>query len=439
MKKTIIYIVLATLCPFLSVLPVQVHAQIKTLKVGDKVPDITISNVINYKTSSLKLSDFKGKLLILDFWATWCGACLKSIPKTDSLQKEFERKVVFLSVTYQTDKEVDAYLTRLEQLKPNVTARIHPRIVEDKVLHQLFPHTSLPHYVWIDGNGIIKAISEFQAVTSTNISFLLEKGFINTSVKNDDPFIPYDKEIPILSNLGGNVPKIVYQTLLSGYSPGLQGGMDILPASDTHSRKIILRNVPLTWHYRAAYGAGKKWFGDASMILEVKDLSKLEYPKTGDYNNWIRENGFCYELQLPKAHDNRVYLQMQEDLKRSFPEYEAFTELRKHKVLALVRTSDTDKIASKGGQANYKFSGLRASMQNMSLNMLTSQLSILFLQNLPIPIVNDTGYRGKADLEIDADLSDLKALNRELQKYDLQFIEKEKEIEILVIRERADL
>ncbi|MEJ7778907.1 MAG: TlpA family protein disulfide reductase [Daejeonella sp.] len=437
MKKPIKYIVLAALCYLFSA--AAVHSQTVALKIGDRLPDITVGKAVNYIGSTLKLSDFKGKLLILDFWATWCGACLKSIPLTDSLQKAFEGKVVFLSVTYQTDEEVDAYLAKLEKLKPDLDARKHVRIVEDRVLHQLFPHTGLPHYVWINADGIVSAITDYQALTVPNISRLIEEGRLNTIVKKDDPLIPHKKEIPILSNLEGKVPPILFHTLLSGYVPGLAGGMDILPASETQSRKILLRNTPLTSHYRTAYGAGKKWFGDANIELEVKDPLRLKYAKDGNYNGWLRENGYCYELQLPRSLDSTLFLCMQDDLKKFFPQYVAAIEKRTKKVLALVRTSALDKIASSGGASDFRFSGLQASMKNTGINMLTSQLSVLFLQYLPMPIVNDTGYRGKVDLELNADLSDVKSINSELKKYDLQFIEKEKEVEVLVIRDKPSL
>ncbi|MEJ7693181.1 TlpA disulfide reductase family protein [Daejeonella sp.] len=437
MKKTIKYIVLAALCYFFST--AAVHSQSVALKIGDRVPDVIVGEAVNYTGSTLKLSDFKDKLLILDFWATWCGACLKSIPLTDSLQKAFEGKVVFLSVTYQTDKEVDAYLAKLERLKPELSARKHVRIVEDKVLHKLFPHTGLPHYVWINADGIVSAITDYQALTVPNISRLLVEGKLNTVVKKDDPLIPHNKETPILSNLKGRVPHILSHTLLSGHVPGLAGGMDMLPATETRSRKILLRNSALTSLYRTAYGAGKKWFGSANLELEVKDPVKLEYFKDGDYNSWISKNGYCYELQLPKSLDSEVFVRMQDDLKKFFPQYEAAIEKRTKKVLALVRTSAIDKIQTKGGTADYRFTGLQASMNNIGINMLTTQLSILFLQSLPMPIVNDTGYRGKVDLELNADLSDVKSINSELKKYDLQFIEKEKEVEVLVIRDRPSL
>ena len=57
-------------------LPILSGAQsqpVKALKIGDTVPDITITSVYNYPASTIHLSDLKGKLVILDFWATWCS------------------------------------------------------------------------------------------------------------------------------------------------------------------------------------------------------------------------------------------------------------------------------------------------------------------------------------------------------------------------------
>lgn len=52
-----------------------------------------------------KLSDFKGKVVIVDVWATWCPPCKKEIPYLQELEKEFAKKnIVFLSVSFDTDR-----------------------------------------------------------------------------------------------------------------------------------------------------------------------------------------------------------------------------------------------------------------------------------------------------------------------------------------------
>ena len=46
------------------------------LKAGDKLPDIELSGIKNFPNSSIHLSDLNDKVLILDFWATHCAACI---------------------------------------------------------------------------------------------------------------------------------------------------------------------------------------------------------------------------------------------------------------------------------------------------------------------------------------------------------------------------
>src|SRR5690606_28167319 len=73
------------------------NSNYRRLNIGDTVPDISFT-VCNFNMPTAKLSDFAGRLVILDFWATWCGSCIKMFPKVDSLQKKFINKVVFILV-----------------------------------------------------------------------------------------------------------------------------------------------------------------------------------------------------------------------------------------------------------------------------------------------------------------------------------------------------
>src|SRR3569623_31768 len=84
----------AMLLPLLS----GAQSQVKALHIGDTVPNVTLTNVYNYPSSTIQLSDLKGKLVILDFWAVWCTGCVQAVPKLDFLEKHFKKKLQVILV-----------------------------------------------------------------------------------------------------------------------------------------------------------------------------------------------------------------------------------------------------------------------------------------------------------------------------------------------------
>lgn len=67
--------------------------------------------------NSIKLSDYKGKAIVLDFWASWCGPCRQEIPHLKELYEEFKDKnIAFLSVSIDTKKQDWIKALRAEQM-----------------------------------------------------------------------------------------------------------------------------------------------------------------------------------------------------------------------------------------------------------------------------------------------------------------------------------
>lgn len=66
------------------------------------VPDFTVKLL---KGGEVKLSDYRGKIVLVNIWATWCAPCVKEFPSLQGLVKRMDGKVVVLAVSY--DKHLE--------------------------------------------------------------------------------------------------------------------------------------------------------------------------------------------------------------------------------------------------------------------------------------------------------------------------------------------
>ncbi|HSV89110.1 MAG TPA: TlpA disulfide reductase family protein [Bacteroidales bacterium] len=76
---------------------------VMALAPGQPAPQFTLSDIDGHPVS---LSDYAGKVVYLDFWASWCGPCLREIPYAKELKKRLENEtdLVFLYISVDTDE-----------------------------------------------------------------------------------------------------------------------------------------------------------------------------------------------------------------------------------------------------------------------------------------------------------------------------------------------
>lgn len=431
MKKTMLTIAMATLCLFFKTSAQTLTKPVDRIAIGQKVPDVVIQNLHNYKSKTAKLSDFAGKLLIIDFWATWCKPCLMARSKMEGLQQQFDGKLQFLAVTYQDEKEVIPFMKKFNKGRKMLI----PEVMSDQLLHDLFPHTYMPHYVWIDQEGIVRAITGDEEVTAINVQKLLgSKVGVVLKEKND---LTADGKLPtehIVNADEEHKNNILYASWFSRLRK------DLIPVEKKYKEhdKVVKYsgiNLPIEWFARYAYSKDTLYLGKNRILLEVKDSTKLFKDNTVDYSKWSEDNAYCYEIYVAEKSPLDLRAQMKVELNAMFPQYKFSLEKRRVKCLVLVQTSDQEKFKTKGGTYSAKVTPMECKVTNGSIHELLSRLKVIYLHGNPHPIINEIKYDKNVDLDLECNMGNVESINGALAKYDLKFIIAERVTDMMIVRD----
>jgi uncharacterized protein (TIGR03435 family) len=137
-------------------------------KIGDVPPPLILAKTIQgLPATEIGWDKLKGKVVVLEFWATWCGPCVKSIPHLNDLAEQFKNKpVVFISVTSENEDAVRLFLK-------NHPMKTWIGLDDYEVLTHAFQVQGIPHAVIVDASGHIAAITHPADLKPINLEEVL--------------------------------------------------------------------------------------------------------------------------------------------------------------------------------------------------------------------------------------------------------------------------
>ena len=95
--------------------------KIEAVSIGGNAPDVSVE-MVNAKEYGKKfsLADYKDKVVVLEFWATWCPPCRESIPHLSKLQEKYGDKIVVIGVSTEGKKDVEKFYKAQDNMKYRV-------------------------------------------------------------------------------------------------------------------------------------------------------------------------------------------------------------------------------------------------------------------------------------------------------------------------------
>jgi len=115
--------------------------------IGTNAPDFTVQD----SDRKVTLSDLRGQIVVLNFWATWCPPCVEEMPSLVNLQQRMKAQgITVLAVS--VDQDESAYHKFLKQYGVNLLTVRDP----DEKSKNLYGTVKIPETYIIDRNGVLR-------------------------------------------------------------------------------------------------------------------------------------------------------------------------------------------------------------------------------------------------------------------------------------------
>ncbi|NGM64176.1 TlpA family protein disulfide reductase [Sphingobacterium sp. SGR-19] len=405
------------------------------------IPSIMLNDLHDRSESSVDLRALsEKKLVLLDFWATWCGACLAAMPKVDSIAQENLDQVEVITITSENKETVLEFLEKRKSR--GMYVHTSPKLFGDTLLSRLFPHRVIPHYVWLKEGRVIAVTEE---VTREAVQLALTEGRTNLRNKIDKKIESFDRHNETLlgflqKNADLNLIDIQNYSLATGYIEriGTSSGYSLNHIDNIDKTKFTGTNMALENLYRVAFGKMKRFINDSA--IEVR--SRSSYFATAGlkgmrFLDWLVDHGVSYEAVVSSKED--LFEKMISDLRVAFPMFHAHTVETTDTCLVLTEFDPNPRklwkvVGEEEGRYRTDMDGIV--IDNGTISGLMTALESTVFYGAKQPLVDKTGYTGKISVHLLGSIRSLDEINAALKPYGLRLEKKMAIYDKLIIEDR---
>ena len=348
-------------------------AQTDPPMLGKICPEFSMSVVTpNGTEKNLSLSELRGKVIVIEFWATYCAPCIPSLKHFDKLQAQFGDAVKFIAISEENRDKVDAFIAKKGH--KNITYATDL----GRKLNDMFYHHFIPHTVVIDQDGVVQAFCSPDEIDQFVMSKLINREPVSFTMKHEYQETSYTQSTGVLQNYDQpiivNKPKNQkYKIEFSNYKEGY--ATEFVKESSTEYK---FTNCPLTLIYQILYDQKT-----SRVLLDVNDKSKYAFEN---------HNLYCLELSVPDYLGKNIQEVGLQQLESLFP-LKSKIETRIQKVFS-IQKSDIQGATNSVDSTGIIQKGL--TIKDL-MNYLESNPQLV--GNLPV--INESGLSDNTILDLD--------------------------------------
>ena len=329
-------------------------------KPGENPPPLGLETVLQAPRGSRpSWTALKGKVVVLEFWATWCGPCIAAIPHLNELADKFkDEPIQFIAITDQDEKVVRPFL----QKRP---MHAWVGLDTDKSVFEDYGITSIPCTVVVDKKGIIAAITHPTFLTEEHLKDLLA-----------------GRKLGLVQS--GTEGRLSPRQVAVGSAPERQALFQVIirPSQGGAS----------SW----ASGKGSLTISGAT-VLNVLSSSYGINPTRIVTSSALPEGRFDFIVKTPETENENVKTWLRKAVESSFG-VTARHETRETEVFILKAGEPTEHLIPTVsiGTASISSGGGSLNCANQSMSSLASSLEEI----LNKPVINETGLTNHYDFQL---------------------------------------